>query len=250
MPKCDQDNLIRYIYNELGQGELFNFESHLSNCSLCQAFVTEFRETIEILNKRERSKINADLLQEYRIDLKKINKQITNEKRFQWRGSFNLQQFSTRFRGYAIVLLAFVIGIIIGRGVLQTENEITVTYDRDRNQAIALKLDNYLVQTQALLRQITNLELVQDSELIDERMLSSQLLQSTRYFKIYKKDERQFIQLLNQLEMILLELANMTNTLNANDMESINLVKLLKDEIVDGGLILKIERFKAKFRQS
>jgi len=231
MKSCPfKTKLLDFMYGELSKDQMNQFQQHLDKCPECTENVDRYIGTMDLLSFRVRPSPKKQLLTDYHRKLKKLyNQDSLIDRLLQF--IFIKPPISVRFAG---VMIIFLIGILIGKYGIKS----TITF-LDSPQAVVETnlLNNYLFETELLLLGISNIESTNDLKLLIKETNCASLLQKTQVLKGKAEQEQniQLANLLNQLEFILLELANLEDS--AYD-EELNFVK---DYINEGYLFVELK---------
>ncbi|MBI5022373.1 MAG: zf-HC2 domain-containing protein [Ignavibacteriales bacterium] len=253
-----QDKIVEALYDELTQDSKAEFEAHIVSCKGCSAQYEKMQDTVNIMNKREGVNLNEidwelhwkAVHGKINSDLKEIKPAPLKEK-FQ----FHPSQIPSWAYGIAAVLL-IVVGIFIGRTVwlsnpntdkIIVQNPVVSKNDVDSVTTQALV---YLSKSKGLLLGVMNANDNGYSEVTfsKQQKISRQLIQRASYLKtaLDKPDQQQLKQLIGDLEIILMQLANIEVK------PGVPAVEMVKRGVDQKSILFKInvEEIKSAVRES
>jgi len=220
------ENVIDFVYNELTGNELHEFQAHLSSCAHCQQKVEAISRTTALMSQRRRPLASKALLRSYHQRLQSIYEN-PKLKTSLWREFIEnvIIHPSTGLR-LAEVVVILVVGIFIGKNLswnktlppLQEQNAAVNQVSFDKKF-----LENYLFESEFLLLEISNTDNENEVQSILEEIDCNKLLQKTIMLKeqALKINNPRLFELLERLEMILLELANLEKFLTEDELNSV-----------------------------
>ncbi|MDZ7336010.1 MAG: hypothetical protein ONB13_07655 [candidate division KSB1 bacterium] len=245
MKKCDQGSLaVDYFFKELDPVLHEQYQRHLSHCDLCQQHIQYLAETKRVVGKYRRRKPDKALLRDYHFALAQRYDTV-DPSRAWWDRMVDIwiKRPSIGVRlAEAVVLI--LIGFFIGTSKSwlarpeATPSEANHAIDILVNESPILK--SYLRQTEMILLDVKNLDPMEDQQLIFNLIQSAQyryLLQKTLLLREQAREieDMQLDELLNRIELILLELENVSMT---GDVEILSLVQ---QQVKDTKLLLQIK---------
>ncbi|KAA0227363.1 hypothetical protein EDS67_16355 [candidate division KSB1 bacterium] len=235
--------LIDKLFGDIDTRQEKQLEAHLASCPACRAMLAEFREVRESLGKPQRPDVPAHFWEGY---WERLIKRMDHEPP----PSPSLWERLLSFmpaRGTPILQIAsaaavLVLGIFIGRTFFQDSPQVTATDatppDAAEVQQVAARSEQLLERSKILLIGIVNEDLSAASaqDLKHQQQTSRTLLTEARDLRatLQQSPDRRLVQLLDQLEVVLLQIANLEA---AHDLASIELVR---NGINREGLLLKI----------
>lgn len=240
-----QNNLYDYIRGELDQNRRKEIESHLSSCDRCYAEYQILKEGVRLFpapqtkpsaQKSDTYWHNFALAVEQRIQSGEKKRASANplwetiESLFTYRKSY----VATFAGGMAVVLLALILWPST-RLAQKEEQRLADGGPTTQTQLVSDELGNYLRKSKNLFVGITNIK-AERGERVDlsvERSAARSLIQQARYLDQQTTDERAQ-QLIQVLEKILIELANMEERVGLPDVE------LLRTGIRQENMLFKI----------
>jgi hypothetical protein len=241
---------VNALYDELSPEEKQHFTAHLQECSDCTAEYQKLSAALKLMDQREREQPQPEFWETFwdklagRIEKEGDAAAAPKKKPNIWElPNFFAPQWAYRLSAAAAILL---IGIFIGKFLLNPTPQPPVPVAGSERQgiqqtALETRTQNYLDRSKVLLLGISNL----DSQLIESntvdfsryQRISRGLVQEAGYLKTALHEEprqRRLRKLVNDLEVILLQIANLEAE---NDISGIEMVQSGIDR---QGIMLKI----------
>ncbi len=206
------------LYNQVDPSILRDFDSHLSGCAECAGLYNEMKETLHIMNHKQRVEPDRKFLDSFWNSIAPRLENPNAGTSTRRRGNVLLWHPSrVPVWAYAVAaLLLITVGIYIGKMTLMPPvHEETFTtratppapLDSTDDRAMA-----YLERSKNLLIGLVNTSEA-DNQRLDyshEQRVSRELIEQANVLKVAlnRPDERQLRQLVLDLEVILLQLAN------------------------------------------
>jgi len=230
--KTNRNDLILYLYDELPLQKRLKMERHLEECDNCRAYLESTQTSLTLL-EREQNKIPT-------LDWEK-----------NWRGiqeGLNLEktpQFIKVLHGgprkWAIASAAaaaiFLLGVFVGKYMLFPPPQIETAHFQNK-PFLASLFTRYVDETLPVIMEIANYDSRYDNypvRLSESREVSRLLLENRLLKKhIDTTKQRNLLQLLDELELVLTEISNLTS----NDPEAL---QALKDLVQDRQILFKIK---------
>jgi len=260
MKTCEyRKKLPDYLDHALPAVEKIEMEQHLAGCKSCARELEETHKIATLLQNYTRPEPSLEVLYSYHTRLEKLFPVHTFTERLRerfaefWQRVFDLNPAVVRLAGSAILL---VIGIFIGRLLFYEPEKALITDQPQDLVVLNLNADDlkmvadYFIKSEILLLAIKNTpdgESLQPTELDFNQQLARDLLSSATQVqqKAALLNDRQISVFLNQIEFLLLQIANtdeqeiknsflqLRQTISERKLidESENLQKILKDII-------------------
>jgi hypothetical protein len=226
-----EDQFVDALYGELKIRD--DFDAHLKECAQCRALYQTMQKTLNVMDERVRPELSSDYWERYDESLKNRLKAPQSKE--------GKVIFFQKIPGWALkAAAAFIlvaVGILIGRFYMAPSTPNFVQ-ENPRPQVPAApqiqrtSLDpetkRFLERSEILLVGIVNLEPDENStystDLTAQRKMSRELIQQAPIIKANLKgpERRRMTQLVSDLELILLQIANLEAE---NDVPEIELVK-------------------------
>ena len=253
--KC-QDLFCDAFYEELNAEQKNFLESHIRVCEGCESEYDEMTSTLKVMEKRARPEPEQSYWNGY---WNKLARRMEDEKTLtpkseSWWSAFTFAPkwaFQT-----AAALLLVVLGIYLGKmifspsapAVQQARQMPTVTSQAEPDVEFIHRAQNYIERSKLILLALINFDPeTEDSYALDlpyQQQVSRELVREASFLKqgIADSDQRRLRDLIADLEVILLQIANLESE---HDFEAIELVKKGVDS---RGILLQIHV--TDFRQS
>lgn len=249
-----QNSLYDYIRGELDESRRKEIEAHISSCDRCYAEHQILKEGVRLFpapqtnpsaEKSEAYWHDFALTVEQRIQSGEKKRTSTNplwetiESLFTYRKSY----VATFAGGMAVVLLALILWSST-RILQKEEKQLAEGGLTTPAQLVRDELGNYFSKSKNLFVGITNIKM-ERGERVDlsvERTAARSLILQARYLNEQTTDARAQ-QLLQDLERILIELANMEEQVDLPDVE------LLRTGIRQENMLFKIRMAEERFSQ-
>jgi len=252
-----QELFLDALYNELDVDHREAFEAHLTSCKNCSHEYAKMKEALSIMDKRTRTEPDQDYWDQYwsKLDARmKVDLSTSPAKSdmFRWRPA----KIPAWAYGIAAMLLV-AIGIYVGRtyfgnvhtaGVSESANIMpppVLAPDSSTLEAMA-----YLERSKNLLIGLTNLDEQHhvSVDLSHHQKVSRELIERGNILTVAlnKPDQQLLRQLVQDLQLILLQLANVEVA------PGVPAIELVKKGVNEKSILLKInlEEMKAAARQS
>ena len=248
--KC-RKYFVDALYDELTPEQKDHFNHHMETCSSCRSEFEKMKSALEIMDLREQESLPGEFWSDFQ---QRLESRLDREEK---RKKTNVVQFFsplkmlrtvprwTQYLAAAILLIA--IGIFIGRyfspesyspePVAQI-NEISPSLIQQT--AVDDRAYRYLERSKILLLGIVNLdpeaEEASAPDYSRERQVARGLIQEAAVLKddLTNANQRKLYQLVSDLEVILLQIANLETT---NDLPA---VEMIRSGVDRRGILLKI----------
>lgn len=230
------------LYGELETGKKGAFERHLSGCTECSREFGQLRSVAATMNERQRREMTPT---EWTIFWNELSAKAPEDSRRSGIGLADRIIMMFRMRpvlryGLAAVPLV-LLGIMIGKIAFTGANDLEVQSLSRRlsdTERILLneRAQNYLQRSKILLLGIMNTSTVTPSSMTKEQELSRSLVREASDLRteLTGADQQQMRKLVDDLQVILLEIANLEQQKDYPGME------IVRDGVERSGLLLKI----------
>lgn len=244
--------LAEALYEELNAEQKLFFKNHLLLCKKCRTKFEKMASTLKIMNQRIRPEPGEAFWNGYQTSLAKRIKEeeIPGTKPESWVRTFIRTLSSAPRWSYltTAALLLVIIGVFIGRMVfspsvseLQQGQQISsITSQAESRIELVNRTHNYINRSKLILLAMINFNPeTEDPYALDlpyQKQISRELVQEASFLKgeLADSDQRRLQDLIADLEVILLQIANLESE---HDSEAIELVK---DGVESRGVLLKI----------
>ncbi len=235
------------LYGELSFKEKEFFEEHLNLCVECSVKYSELSDTLNVVKMYERPEPDEKFMEDFWETLEpEIEVKLKTDDK--WGDSFiaNIRSaLKWKYQlaaGLAILLLGILIGKYFFNGNQISNKNIFDGNNKTEIPAYSVKVQaaKYLERSKILLLGITNFDPATDDietiSLPHIQKISRDLLNQTPALKaeLSKPSQKQLKKLVNDLQIILLQIANLEAK---NDITGI---ELIKDGVNSSGIFLKI----------
>jgi hypothetical protein len=238
MKPCKQvrRSFVEALYNELDQEERKEFDAHLESCLKCRKAFRKMKRALSLMNQRVRVEPDPRFWDDYwnRLEERMQSEKQAPPRPVQWQRWL--------YRAAAVLLLVGA-GVLMGRFWVPTEPLLT----EKRPESVPVmqaKLDHrtqqFLGRSEVLLLGLVNYdpetEETASLDLTKQKAVSQNLIQEATYLKkeLAEGDDRRLEKLVADLELILLQIANL------EEKEDVPEIELVKSGVDRKGLLLKI----------
>jgi len=241
--------LTAKIFGELNAGTERELNAHLGGCTACRNFLTEMEVVLGKLGAPQRPAMSEHFWESY---WPRLTQRLEKEERVapdsilaRWREwlheKWAAQPLAIPLARTAGVLALLVCGVIIGHYWWPQNNDTGRQITPTIPPAIPVaqtRAEQWLERSKILLLGVVNEELTVESkpDFSHQRLVSRNLLTEARTLdhELDPVMDRQMLQLMNHLELILLQIANLEAE------HDLSAVELVRDGIARDGLLLKI----------
>ncbi len=249
--KC-RDLFIEAFYEELNAGQKHFFTEHLQICDRCKHEYAQMTASLKIMSKRSRPEPGKAFWNGYtnRLYQRMEDEKLLEERSDPWWRTFGRTVSSApRWTYQAIAALLLVaVGIFIGRMVfspsiteIQQAQQISSIQTQQAHRAdLILRTQNYIDRSKLILLALINFDPETEDpyalNLPYQKQVSTELVQEASYLKgeLGDYDQKRLQSLVADLEMILLQVANLESEYD------LNAIDLVKEGVERGGILLKI----------
>jgi len=237
--QCDiqQERFVEALYGELSGDALQEFETHLHGCETCAAEFKRLKAMLQTMDQRTRETVDEPFFENYwerlsaRMNAENLPEQKTSRLKF--------PKWGFQISAAAAILL---IGIIIGHFWMSTPEQTPppVAKQNIQREMLQARTTQYLEKSKVLLLGLVNLDTeAHDPETIDLQRfqsVSQQLLREAGALKpvLLKSREQRLGQLVNDLEVILMQIANLESR------EDVRGIEIIRNGVERQGVLFKI----------
>jgi hypothetical protein len=247
-----QDMLVDALYGELSLGDKPVFEKHLEECVSCQQEYEEISATMDTMSQRIRPEPGAKFFDSYwarlanRMDKEHVVR--PTEDRW-WKSLFSRTTGLTprwAYQAMASILLV-IIGIFLGRmffaPMQRTDQPATMAQavsQPDSQINVSQRAFDYIQRSKLIVLAISNFDSQnQDPYALDlpyQQQVSRELVQEASWLKeeLSGRRFRRLQELVSDLEVILLQIANL------EEESDISAIELVQDGVESRGILFKI----------
>ena len=248
--KC-RELFAEALYKELDAEQKNFFKNHLLLCPKCKSEYDEMASTLKVMDKRIRPEPEQAFWHDYENRLaKRMEDEAQMQKPESWWQRFirNLSYTPKWAFQTTASLLLIILGIFIGRTVfsppvpeLQQAKKMASTISKPELQTqLIYRAHNYIERSKLIFLALINFDPeTEDYYALDlpyQQKVSKELVQEASFLReeLARYDQRRLQNLIIDLEVILLQIANLESE---HDFEAIELVKRGVDS---RGILLKI----------
>lgn len=251
MISCRQcsNRMIDALYGDLESGDKKKFEQHLQTCPGCAARYHKLLRTVTAVNNRQRREPDQQFWDGYwenLADKLQSKKRFRAEIREWWQRVQDWflieQRWVYRFAG-AIALI--LVGIVIGKFYFsgsdsKIESKLMPMADLQQRSAVQVRADRYIERSKILLLGLINFEPeTEDAYALNlprQKKISRELVQEAGVLKseLSGHADEQLKQLVVDLEVILLQIANLEAEFDLTGIE------IVRSGVDRRGILLKI----------
>jgi hypothetical protein len=222
---------VESYYGELPAEQQEEFKNHLASCPACAAEYEKMRSVLDLMKTRKTEDPGSEFWDGYyaRLELRKRKMaQVPKKQSFMIRPAFVYQLAA------ALILVGF--GVIIGKFYLgQNAGTIAKTniVSGPPQTAEIRRAHDFLDRSQVLLLGIVN---GSPEDLVHEKQTSHELIHEASLVKTDLKDpkDRRLKELVSELEIILLQIANL------EEQNNLQAVEMVRSGVDRKGVLLKI----------
>lgn len=253
-----QNALYDFLRNKLSQEESKGIEHHLAACKSCTEEMNQLRQTLALLSSPSPDTTDSKGKEFFNALALRIEQEIRQQQsprtNFLIELAEKIRSFVTLRPSYAyafggmLAVVVLAVLFVVRQPEQQAEyagNEEQLSHYELAHLQAQLRMSNYLQKSKTLLVGIANMK--QDdrrnADFTAERKLSRNLVHEARFLKSQPMNERS-ARLLQDLQKILIELANLEET---NDLPN---VEMIRSGIDQENLLFKIRMAEASFDTS
>jgi hypothetical protein len=232
--------MVEALYGDLDEGRGSRFDAHLQSCPNCTRLYQQMAETLRVMGAREVAESDEAFWSGYSERLmKRLESQQPQRRTLLRRRPFfeSLTWHSHPVLRMGSIAALVLVGIFLGKVIWTEEHpsepahQVTVSTQRRSDPAIVTAEDraqSYLQKSKVLLLALANFDPDTDDtmtlNLQSQKRISESLVQEAEYLKTALADpaETRLRELIGDLEIILLQIANLENE---HDLEAVELVQ-------------------------
>jgi hypothetical protein len=258
-----QNMFVDALYGEQSSEEKPDFEKHLKECVLCRQEFENMTATMDTMSQRIRPEPEAEFFDGYwdRLTERMDKKQVVQVTKINWWESL----FSRRpellprwaYQAVASILLV-IVGIFLGRmfftpgqGTDKPATMVQAVSQSDSQVNVSQRAFDYIQRSKLIVLAISNFDSEnQDPYALDlpyQQQVSRELVQEASWLKeeLSGRRQRRLQELISDLEVILLQIANLESE------SDISAIELVQDGVKNRGILFKIHLADtARFRDS
>jgi hypothetical protein len=250
MNKCKKykDIFPEALFGELSTEDNQIFQTHLSECSECHEEFVKYQGTLKIMDEREQPELTPDYWERYwgKLETEIVVSESASPSFLKWWSrkinSFRFEiKWAYQFAG-AVALL--MIGVFIGSYFTNNqENKMVNNMDifpSNVNVELTNRTSDYLQKSKILLLGLVNFDPELDDpyaiDLPQHKQISRELITESNYLKdrMETSQQNQMFNLISDLEVILLQIANLETEHN------LPAIEIVKSGVERKGILLQI----------
>jgi len=244
MKECKyfQQIMVEDFYNEINPKEKSKLEKHLENCDSCKTQLAQIQSTLNGMNQYKREEPSEEFWNNYWINLesKLDRKPPFSEKLKKIFAVFQIRP--SWIYGFATAAAFLIIGIFLGKFYFtpQPVNSYVSTEISQKNIHTVATAERYLQRSKVLLLGIVNMDTEVESNykpnIYKQQQISKELIQQTAVLKkdLKETDRKILLELINELETILMQIANLEKEYDYDAIE------LIQNSLDRKGILVKI----------
>lgn len=247
--KSIRKSFVDALYDELSPQQRKTFDQHLHTCDGCAREFSQLKQTTTAMNHRQVNEPAQAFWDGYWNRLQPhLEQKPTRRKRFKdWLRHFTeIRIFKPRLvYQLAIAIMLIATGIFIGRIIYLPESNQrrqVIQYaekseSRENAQLVGVRTERYLERSKVLLLGLVNLNSSEDDfyglNFGQQQRISEELVSEAQFLKDNIPNHR-LVSLISDLEIILMQIANLESE------RDINGIELIKSGVDRQGILLKI----------
>lgn len=220
----NKNNLILYLYNECDQDERQELEQHISECRHCRQRLESYRQTLSLVENKQDKVPELDWDKNWRVIQESLKTKKTPQKLTTLHGGPRKWAIAS-----AAAAAIFLLGVFVGKFVLFPPQHL-VTDQFENKPFLASLFTRYVEETLPVIMEVANYDTRINTypvRLSENREVSHLLLQNRLLKKhLESNGQRKLLQLLDELELVLTEISNLTS----NDPDALEELKSLIQE--------------------
>jgi hypothetical protein len=247
-----QDMFVDVLYGELSSESKPGFEKHLQECASCRQEYEEMTATMDTMSQRIRPEPGAEFFDGYwdRLAKRMDKERVVHTSKDKWWESLLPGRTGLfprwAYQSVASILLV-IVGIFLGRMFFApgqgTDQPATVAQAVSQSYPqinVSQRAFDYIQRSKLIILAISNFDSQnQDPYTLDlpyQRQVSRELVQEASWLKneLSGRHHRRLQELVSDLEVILLQIANL------EDESEISAIELVQDGVNSRGILFKI----------
>ncbi|MFI5251218.1 MAG: zf-HC2 domain-containing protein [Bacteroidota bacterium] len=242
---------VEAYYKELNTGDRSAFENHLAACAACASAYDKMVRTLRLMNTRTQIEPDEKFMADYWQTLKpKIAQKKEDVHTAPTDGKIIFFRPLPAWAYGIAAMIILALGVYLGRTIFTkgpyNQNQPTYSGNAEVNKntnsaadtAIDRKVNDYLDRSRVVLLGVINSPTEEPAPTNYDRQqkISRELIQQANYLKtaLKKPSQEQVRQLIGDLEVVLMQLANYSNE------TGVPLVELVKEGVDKKSILLKI----------
>jgi len=235
-----EDELILHYYGETDRGDLARVDSHLSSCVECQSAHHQLRRVMTLVDSA--NPVEAPLGFE-RTAWARLEPALDSN-RSAWRTFFWFPQWALGAGVAALVVAAFMAGRFSGGETAVTPASAEVA-NAEPGRVLQNEVGDHLDRTTMMLVELANADIDGADVLAGEQERAVDLVAANRVIRqsAMQSGDGQIVDILEDLERVLLEIANSPANVTSNDLTD------LQSRITREDLLFRLRVIASEMRQ-
>jgi len=236
-----EDELILHFYGETERADTARVESHLESCAECQSAKEKLHSVMALVDSA--APVEAPIGFE-RIAWARLEPALDRNARSGWRTFFWFPQWALAGGVAALVIAAFVAGRFSGgESAVPASGAMVASVDSGR--VLQTAVGDHLDSTQMMLVELANADSDGADVLAGEQQRAVDLVAANRVIRAsaLQSGDAQIVDILEDLERVLLEVANAPADATSNDLTD------LQSRITREDLLFRLRVIASEMRQ-
>jgi hypothetical protein len=240
MNHLTEEELILHYYAETERADMARVESHLASCAECQFAQNQLRKVMTLVDSA--APVEAPLGFE-RTAWARLEPALDQHARSGWKNLFWLPQWALAGGVAALVIASFVAGRVSGGDSAVPSSGAVAQVEPER--VLETEVGNHLDRTQMMLVELANAETDGADVLAGEQERAVDLVAANRLIRqsAMQSGDTQIVDMLEDLERVLLEVANAPADVTSNDLTD------LQSRISREDLLFRLRVIASEMRQ-
>jgi hypothetical protein len=237
-----EDELILHYYGETERADKARIDSHLESCADCQSARAKLHSVMALVDSA--APVEAPIGFE-RIAWARLEPTLDRNARSGWRTFFWFPQWALAGGMAALLIAAFVAGRFSGGGSAVTTPNNALVASVDSGRVLQTAVGDHLDRTQMMLVELANAETDGADVLAGEQARAGDLVAANRVIlqSAIQSGDAQVVDILEDLERVLLEVANAPANATSNDLTD------LQSRITREDLLFRLRVIASEMRQ-
>ena len=237
-----EDDLILHSYGEVDRADRARVDEHLASCQECQLAKEQLARVMTMIDTA--APVEAPLGFE-RTAWARLEPQLDQNATSAWRKFFWFPQWALASGVAALVVAAFVAGRVSGGGDGSATLPGNTVAHVERSGVLQSAVGDHLDRTQMMLVELANAEVDGADVLAGEQARAGDLVAANRVIlqSAIQSGDGQVVDILEDLERVLLEVANAPADVTSNDLTD------LQSRITREDLLFRLRVIASEMRQ-
>ncbi|HEX6164158.1 MAG TPA: hypothetical protein VFZ31_12380 [Vicinamibacterales bacterium] len=239
MSHLTEDELILHYYSETERGDRARVESHLESCAECQFAQSQLRRVMTLVDAA--APVEAPPGFE-RTAWARLEPALDHDQRSAWKKFFWFPQWALAGGVAALVVASFVAGRVSGGDSAVSSGAVAQV---EPERVLQTEVGDHLDRTQMMLVELANADSDGADVLAGEQERAVDLVAANRLIRqsAMQSGDAQIVDILEDLERVLLEVANAPADVTSNDLTD------LQSRITREDLLFRLRVIASEMRQ-